>query len=246
MTALARVEREPTLDDLATTIEREHSLVENAAAGVVEHSIRAGVALLEAKEIVDRGGYGSWRKWLALNCPQSAGVARAYMRIAAYQDVVHASGAESIIAARRALKGHESLPYRPGHDQLKSRAVELCAGGMSPTDAADLLDVPRTTLACWVNPSIAQKHRDRSRERYRRRVAEKRAFEAQEQEKAVKRAIKKAGVAHQEAYHMAERMQDVLAQAQREATDSEAKEALSLAWGHWTRMRDQIVRALPL
>ena len=41
-----------------------------------------------------------------------------------------------------------------------------------------------------------------------------------------------------------QRMQDVLAQAQRETQDSEAREALSRAGVHYRKMRDEIVRAL--
>jgi hypothetical protein len=60
----------------------------------------------------------------------------------------------------------------------------------------------------------------------------------------VRRAARKAGGALAEAYAVAERMQDTIAQAHREATDREAREALALAGEHHRKMRDQIVRAL--
>lgn len=59
-----------------------------------------------------------------------------------------------------------------------------------------------------------------------------------------KKLAKIQGGAISEAYSMAERMQGILAQAHREATDSEARRALSVAESNYRAMRDEIVRAL--
>lgn len=47
-----------------------------------------------------------------------------------------------------------------------------------------------------------------------------------------------------ELYANCERMQDVLAQARREATSMEARRALAGAEQHYREMRDDVVRAL--
>lgn len=70
------------------------------------------------------------------------------------------------------------------------------------------------------------------------------ALKLVERDQAIKRAVRKHGGARAEAYAMAERMQDVLAQAQRETEDRDARRALSEAGVHYRRMRDEIVRAL--
>lgn len=86
---------------------------------------------------------------------------------------------------------------------------------------------------------IRQAHAAKERARMARQ-----ALADQRREQAIKQAVRKAGGAISDLYAMAERMQDVLAYAQREATDREAREALSLAGEHHRKMRDEIVRAL--
>jgi hypothetical protein len=77
-----------------------------------------------------------------------------------------------------------------------------------------------------------------------RRRAERRALKEQKRRRATKRAVRKAGAATQEAYAMAERFQDVIAQAQREGDDPERSQALAAAAEHFRKGRDEIVRAL--
>jgi hypothetical protein len=59
----------------------------------------------------------------------------------------------------------------------------------------------------------------------------------------VKTALRKAGVAIAEAYTSAERMQDLIGQAHREAEDLEIRRHLALAGEHYRAMRDEIVKA---
>lgn len=66
----------------------------------------------------------------------------------------------------------------------------------------------------------------------------------QEREREIKRAVRKAGGGISKLYADAERTQDGLAQAHREATNTEARVALSRAGEHHRQYRDQIVRAL--
>lgn len=76
--------REPTtLAGLATAIQSEHDAATTAARTAIEHAIRCGELLTEAKAQVPHGG---WAGWLAEHFPASDRTARGYMRLAAHAD----------------------------------------------------------------------------------------------------------------------------------------------------------------
>lgn len=68
-----------TLAELAPMINYEHSLCAHALERGLEHAIRAGLLLLQAKEFC---GHGRWLQWLDDNFEGSARTANAYMRVA--------------------------------------------------------------------------------------------------------------------------------------------------------------------
>ena len=72
------VEVEPILELLAIEINEEHRAVEEAAVSALEHALRAGELLSEAKEQV---GYGGWLPWLERNFKGSTRTAQGYMRL---------------------------------------------------------------------------------------------------------------------------------------------------------------------
>lgn len=65
---------------LAADIRREHDAAQAKFASAVEHAVRCGELLAEAKAQVRHGG---WLPWLAENFPASARTAQGYMRLAA-------------------------------------------------------------------------------------------------------------------------------------------------------------------
>jgi len=67
------------LQGLAEGINREHALVESHLQGAVQHAIRAGGLLAEAKGKVP---HGEWLPWLAENCAIKERTAQTYMRLA--------------------------------------------------------------------------------------------------------------------------------------------------------------------
>jgi hypothetical protein len=73
---LSEIER---LNTLTKRINEEHRRCEAAFRSGVEHALRAGELLIEAKESVP---HGSWGAWLADNFEGSARTAQAYMRVA--------------------------------------------------------------------------------------------------------------------------------------------------------------------
>lgn len=73
---MSEIER---LNTLATRINEEHRRCEEAFRSTLEHALRAGELLIEAKDGVP---HGSWEAWLADNFEGSLRTAQAYMRVA--------------------------------------------------------------------------------------------------------------------------------------------------------------------
>lgn len=67
------------LNGLATDINREHLMAEEAARTAVTHALRAGELLIQAKAAVD---HGAWLAWLRSNVSFSMRTAQGYMRLA--------------------------------------------------------------------------------------------------------------------------------------------------------------------
>lgn len=79
MSELVKVGAGDTLEDLAAEINAEHRACEAAVASAVEHAIRAGEMLMEAKE---QAGHGGWLPWLQDHFEGSADTAQVYIRLA--------------------------------------------------------------------------------------------------------------------------------------------------------------------
>jgi hypothetical protein len=67
------------LQEISAQINAEHSAAEHSLRASVEHAIRAGELLIEAKRSVL---HGSWSDWLQQNLTFSERLAQTYMRIA--------------------------------------------------------------------------------------------------------------------------------------------------------------------
>lgn len=238
---------EPTLDELAATINREHEAVVGALESALVHAIRAGEALMLAQRACPSG---SWLRWIHENFGGRQAVANGYMRLAENKDAIYArfgpeaTQKEALLYLRGLPRNGAWATSRRLPEGLREEVLRLHAEGMANVTIARLLDLYPSTVARWINPDLARRdYENRKRKAAERRAAQE-ALRQKEREQAIKRAVRKAGVATQEAWTMAERMQDVLAQAQRETEDREARRALSKAGEHHRKMRDEIVRAL--
>jgi Protein of unknown function (DUF3102) len=80
---------------LAAEIRKAHADVQDAAKMAAQRAIEAGHALIEAKELVQQGG---WLPWLRENCALAERTAQLYMKIAK-------SGLESATVADLGLQG---------------------------------------------------------------------------------------------------------------------------------------------
>jgi transposase len=237
---------ERSLDELAATANREHIAAQNAAVSAVQHAIAAGQVLLEARNRCPARG---WEDWVCRNLEMSPGTAGVYIRLAYFKEVVLASDVTGITEAKKLLTGLPSTALSPGaprslNDTERARAKQLLGDGMSPGAVGDILGVSRNTIRRLQDPDRTKRERERLAAFKKRRAAEQRALRNQLKEQTISRAVRKAGAATQEAWSMAERFQDVIAQAQRETEDREARAALSRAGEHHRKMRDEIVKAL--
>lgn len=215
---------------------------------MVEHAIRAGEALLEAR---NRCEAGRWIAWLTENFDATPYTAQSYIRVAYQAEAVRESGATSFTGAFAYLR-EKGLPGPyPGFgkdsrhpDEVREEALRLLGEGASANGAARLLGISPRTVRRWVDPKHAAQWRAANRQRKAAERRERKAREAEVKAQRIARAARAAGGGIADAYAMAEKMQDVLGRAHGEATDSEARRALAVAGEHYRKMRDEIVRAL--
>jgi hypothetical protein len=99
-------------DGLLATANREHELVMQAGTAMVEHAIRAGEALLAARNGM---GDGEWGDWLRGAFVASVATAHNYMRLAIHQDAVR--GLPSMRAALTQVTGERSPRRLPARDR---------------------------------------------------------------------------------------------------------------------------------
>ena len=76
----AATTEKPDLRSLAAKIRAEHGKATASAINALEHAVKAGRLLIEAKGAVD---HGKWLPWLKANCPEiSDRTVQAYMQVA--------------------------------------------------------------------------------------------------------------------------------------------------------------------
>ncbi len=161
MGEVVRLEEQRSIDVLATRINEEHRACERAVVSAVEHAIRAGEMLLEAKE---RAGHGNWGDWLRQHFEGSERHAQRYMHIARRKDELNPTRVSdlSIRGALRELspgstesdRGDVALPdnYK-WNVPLITDPEFVSMKGTSPTFLGDLEDSIR--LVGLIEPIIA-------------------------------------------------------------------------------------------
>jgi transposase-like protein len=238
-----------SVSELAEKATHEHGLVLEAGATMMGHAINAGEALLALKPQI---AAGTWRQWIGANLPFTYATAHLYMRCFKHQDLIREHGWTRMNEVKIGLGAlvepdHEAKGRngRARPEWMKELAREMYGEeGATYAAIARELGASPSAVRCWVDPRYKAISRQKVAAINKRRIRAERLLREQERDAAIKRAVKKAGAATKEAWAMAERMQDVLAQAQRETEDREARRALSEAGAHYRRMRDEIVRAL--
>lgn len=234
---------EQSLDALAATVNREHAAAERAAESALAHAIAAGEALIEAQRRVPDG---QWVAWVQENVELSVGTSMTYMRVATYRSVLGAY--MTVSDAKAALAGFPGRRnggrYPPVREEVLAVVRRLRAAGQSAEAIAEWHGVSTSTIHRWLDPAAQAKGAAYTRRYLRRRQAAMAALRERDRERAIKVAVRKAGAAMAELYAVTERYQDILAQAHRETTDTEARRELSLIGEDYRRMRDRVVRVL--
>jgi hypothetical protein len=147
-----------SLSDLAAEITREHDLFELHATAALRHAIQAGAALLAAREQVPRG---EWERWVDENCPTVASMARPYMRVASYRDALP-PGVDTLAAGLKSLRG---LPAFDGSGpsvhppEVRSKALELTAQGLSRRVVASTLGIDKKCVERWAKADAPRSER---------------------------------------------------------------------------------------
>lgn len=109
------------LRELAEGINQAHALVESHLQGAVQHAIRAGGLLAEAKEKVP---HGEWLPWLAENCAIKERTAQTYMRLSRELPKLDPAKAQRVadLPLREAVRALTS----PGWDSVVASFLDVC------------------------------------------------------------------------------------------------------------------------
>jgi transposase len=141
-----------SLDELATTANREHNLALQAGAAMVEHAILSGEALLAAKQLVP---HGEWLFWLHDNFTDgSRNTAYRFMRLARHKGIVREHQLKDIHTAETFLLGAPDsrlAQFEPAEARL------LRDQGMTYKEIGDRLQVSETTAWHWCNPKASER-----------------------------------------------------------------------------------------
>jgi predicted transcriptional regulator len=229
------------LTELVNAINKEHQLAYQASLDVLDHAIRCGEWLIEARRLVPEG---SWIKWINSNLTIHGSAAARYVRIATYRE-------QLLSAEKRPLSINAAVNYlhdidvpvlprgragkRPTFDV--DEAKRLRESGMTLHQIGELLGVSDVAVGLQLKPlGPAQKER-RLQGARERRIAKQAAIEKQIADK-----IAEIGGNLAETYDLLRRCIDALSRALIEADDDELFGALSIALTNMQRAEEVITR----
>lgn len=135
-----------TVSDMAAAIKAEHLAARAAGETFIEHAIKAGHLLIDAKA---KFPHGQWLPWLEANCDISERMSQHYMRLARNIPKLTASKAKSIsdLTLTKALEhlGHKSRQPLKAVPPIPA-PVERVAGDDIKADTAVSADVDFATV----------------------------------------------------------------------------------------------------
>lgn len=226
-----------SLADLTAIVKREHEACQAAVETTLDHAIRAGEVLSQIRDILKPRG--EWQKWIEDEFPRDRSTAYTYLRVFQYRGklpprVGRITEADMLIRGLPDIDG--GPPRKRVSDDRKDEARELRNQGHSYKEIAKALGVSVSTVYNWLNGHMS-KYQQEAREALKKERLSKK-------QKTINKAVRKKGGALAEAYAMAERLQDVIAQAHTEAKEPQARRSLQRATEYHHAMRDFIVQAL--
>lgn len=230
-----------TLDELAAVVNEEHDLALLAVKTTLRHVIRAGEALLAAKERVAPGG---WYAWISGNTHLAETTVQTYMRLATYQAILP-SHIETIEGARRFVLGLPKTTTQPVYpEEVKREARRLRKEGLSYPAIGEIVGAVPNTVRFWCDPRYQKQLRDRSKAVTRQRREANKALEEKRQAEGRAKAARKAGGALAESYSALRIAMQALDRAIEETPDRDMKATLRSALGHANKVEAKIVEAL--
>lgn len=241
MTTAIEVVSPPSLDELRDTINREHGLAHEAASATIEHALRCGEAILEARKTCRWGEWGKFLKSLNFSAP----TVQRYMLLARYKEIVGES--PSIVAALRAIRDEDHRPLDPlaeGHTKRPVRWIEdakrLHASGATIKEIAEICHVPPTAAAYYVDPEYrARRISDAAEQSARRR--QERKTQALAKQAA---AAKKIGGGISDCYSRIRLAAEALDALARDGSAQETRVRANAALNSIYRAQDEIVALL--
>lgn len=234
------VERTP-LFYLAAEINQEHQLVYQASLDALEHAIRCGERLIEAREQVPDG---KWSQWVKENVAITQSVVTRYIRLATYRDKLASAPdpLETISAAMSYLHeidapavGRGRTGKGPSFDVDEAR--RLRESGMTFRQIGKALGVSDVAVSYQLNPPGPE-----WKEKRQRAAQDRNAQRRIQVEQQIADTIRKVGGSLAEAYDLLVRCVDALSRALIEADDDELFGALSVALANTQRAEGMITR----
>jgi hypothetical protein len=106
-----------TLPALAEQINQASAAAEANAKSAMQHALRAGRLLIEAKALTT---HGDWENWLTANCTMAPRTAQAYMRLAKKLQELPADEAQRVadLPVREAIRAIATSPEAPARASM--------------------------------------------------------------------------------------------------------------------------------
>ena len=159
------------LAELAAELGKQHAACEAALSSAVEHAIRAGKLLVEAKDLL---AHGEWLPWLAEHFAGSERSARGYMQLAREADrrPVADLGVRAALAAIAAPRGDDA-PEAPAEEGEEAEVVDAEPVPEPPS----IFDMLRDAVDFEaIEEEVREEEERRDRERFPRNGVERKTM----------------------------------------------------------------------
>jgi len=233
-----------SLADLAVTINHEHDLAYRSALDTLEHAIRCGQGLIEARAMIPDGRWGQWMKD---NLNVSPHAATRYMRIATHADRLLTGDRQpkSINAAITYLRDIDAPAITTGRNGRRptfdvDEAKRLRKLGMTYVDIGDAVGVSDVAVWRQLTPGATRRAITYTNRARTQRRAERRALI----EKELTQRVARVGGAPADAYAFLRKCAIALDRALADADTDEMRRTLRDALAYTHRAEDAITRAL--
>lgn len=216
------------IEELIDKINEEHRYIIPRGPEQLEHAIRCGELLIQARTLVPKG---HWVLWLDENVEVFRTTAFKYIRLAQHKDQIQGkfSGIDPAIDF---LAGKRQLTPDEKHE------IVALATHKTFDEVAEMMDVSKSTVSYYVNA------KDRNRVKglqKQRRTRERQALQREQDAKLVRGT---AGQELQDAYALLRRSEQRLQQAIDAEKDWHVRRILSEALYFFFKGEDKIVEAL--